>query len=66
MFQNMMKDQFKEVNGLQDTVLGQNLTFNIYRNVPFFQVLHDGRNHWVAISTYGCKPGEVFLKDSLF
>ena len=62
----MMKDQFKEMNGLQDTVLGQNLTFSIYRNIPFVQVLHDGHNHWVAISMYGCKTGEVFLMDSLF
>ena len=62
----MMKDQFKEVNGLQDTVLGQSLTLNIYRNIPFVQVLNDGHNHWVEISTYGCKPGEVFLMDSLF
>ncbi|XP_065679788.1 uncharacterized protein LOC136094113 [Hydra vulgaris] len=65
-FQNMIKDQFKEVSGLQDTVLGQNLAFSTHINKPFVQVLHNGCNHWVAISTYSCKPGEVFLMDSLF
>ena len=30
------------------------------------QILHDGNLHWVAISTYGCNPEEVFLMDSLF
>ncbi|XP_065648764.1 uncharacterized protein LOC136078033 isoform X2 [Hydra vulgaris] len=66
MFQNMMKIQFKDINGLQDTILGQTLAFNTYNNIPFVQVLHDGHSHWVAISTYRCKPGEVFLMDSLF
>ena len=34
---------------------------------PFHvQVLHDGRLHWIAISTYNCKEGEVFLMDSVF
>ncbi|XP_047145632.2 uncharacterized protein LOC124818650 [Hydra vulgaris] len=65
-FQSMMKIQFKDINGLQDTILGQNLAFNTYSNIPFVQVLHDGHSHWVAISTYRCKPGEVFLMDSLF
>ena len=30
------------------------------------QILHDGNLHWVAISTYGWSPEEVFLMDSLF
>lgn len=64
-FQDLMKTQYS-ANGLQDTVLGQLLHFDIYRNEPFVQILHDGRIHWVAISTYGCNPGEVVLMDSLF
>ena len=33
----MKKDQFKEVNGLQDTVLGQNLTLITVNVLPFQQ-----------------------------
>ena len=62
----MLKSQYIHANGLQDPVLGQWLNFAICRNIPFVQILHDGNLHWVAISTYGCNPGEVFLMDSLF
>jgi Ulp1 family protease len=64
-FQHLMKTQYN-ANGLQDTVLGQTLHYQIYRSEPFVQILHDGRIHWVVISTYGCNPGEVNLLDSLF
>ena len=65
-FQNMIKKQNTDVNGLQDPVLGETLNFSVYQSIPFVQVLHDGRLHWVAISTYGCRLGEVCLMDSLF
>ena len=29
------------------------------------QLLHDGRHHWVTISTLGCQPGEVKYYDSM-
>ena len=38
----MLKKQFSQANGLQDPVLGQTLNFNVNRNLPFVQVLHDG------------------------
>ena len=31
----------------------------------FVQVLHTGGDHWVTVSTIGCKPGEICLYDSL-
>lgn len=31
-----------------------------------FKVIHNGNLHWQAISTIGCKKGEVILLDSLF
>ena len=65
-FQQMLKSQYIHANGLQDPVLGQGINFAICRNVPFVQIVHDGNLHWVAISTCGCNPGEVFLIDSLF
>ena len=65
-FQGIMQKQHPEINGLQDPILGQTLSFSIYRNKRFVQVLHDGRLHWICISTYHCEPGEVFYFDSLF
>ena len=53
-FQSVMKNQFSDVNGLQDPILREKFHFNVYRSIPFVQVLHDGRLHWAAISSYGC------------
>ena len=64
--QKMLKKQFTEANGLQDPVLGQGLNFQVYRSIPFVQVLRDGRMHWVAMSSHGCNQGEIYLMDSLF
>ena len=64
--QKMLKKQFTEANGLHDPVLGQGLNFQVYRSIPFVQVLRNGRMHWVAISSYGCDQGEIYLMDSLF
>ena len=58
--QQMLKSQHIHANGLQDPVLGQGLNFAIC-SVLFVQILHYGNLHWVAISAYGCNPGEVFL-----
>ena len=52
--QKMLKKPFTEVNGLQIPVMWQGLNFQVYRSIPFVQLLHNGRMHWVAISTYGC------------
>ena len=59
--QKMLRKQFTEANGLQDPVLGQGVDFQVYRSIPFVRALHDGRMHWVAISTYGCNEGEIYF-----
>ena len=64
--QKILQKQHPQANGLQDPVLGQCLTFNVYKDTPFVQVLHNGNYHWLAVSTYGCQSGEVFVMDSLF
>ena len=64
--QKILKKQIYQANGLQDPVLGQTLNFNVNRNLPFVQVLHDGRIHWIAVSTFNCNEGEIKLMDSLF
>ena len=64
--QKMLKKQISQANGLQDPVLGQTLNSNFNRNLPFVQALHDGRIHWIAVSTFNCNEGEINLMDSLF
>ena len=36
------------------------------KSIPFVQVLHDVRMHWVATSTFGCNQDEICYMDSLF
>ena len=64
--QKTLKKQFSQANGLQDPVLGRTLKFNVNKNLPFVQVMHDGRIHWIALSTFNCNEGEINLMDSLF
>ena len=64
--QKMLQDQYPGVNGLQDPLNGVRLKFHVYKDTPFVQIVHDGSYHWVAVSTYSCKPGEVILMDTYF
>ncbi|XP_047127898.2 uncharacterized protein LOC124808826 [Hydra vulgaris] len=64
--QKMLLQQYPNTKGLQDPILGQNLSFAILKNEEFVQVLHDGCAHWFAISTVRCEPGHVFVMDSHF
>ena len=64
--QKMLKRKFTDAMGLQDTLLGQSLTYDVYQNKPFAQIIHNGRYHWLALSTYGCQHGEIFVLDSKF
>ena len=51
---------------LQDPVRGQNLSFYVYQNRPFVQVIHNMRYHWLALSTYRCKERDIYVVDSKF
>ena len=64
LFQRMLKKQHPNVRGLQDTLLGNNLQFDVIKT-SFVQILYTGSHHWIAISTLGCNKGEVYLLDSL-
>ena len=64
--QNILKAKYPNTNGLQDPVLGQTLNYNVYQIMPFVQILHDGRLHWITISTIGRASGCVYLMDILF
>eukprot|EP00794_Sanderia_malayensis_P018489 gene18489-20338_t len=64
--QQMMLRQYDCASGLQDPLPGQKLKFKPMTNKSFVQTLHDGKFHWVAVSTFGCSAGEVLYMDSLF
>ena len=65
-FNILCRRQFEHVAGLQDPLLGQTSQYSVMKNQKFVQILHNNRAHWVAISTYNCKNGEVNYYDSLF
>ncbi|XP_047124564.1 uncharacterized protein LOC100210608 isoform X2 [Hydra vulgaris] len=64
--QRMMSIQFNIDVGLQDPIKGKVMSFDPCPSKPFVQILHDGNIHWVCITTYDCKPGEIYIFDSLF
>ena len=53
------------VPGLQNTLLGYNLTYNIMTK-GFIQILHNGDNHWITVSTVGLHPSHIRIYDSLY
>lgn len=62
--QVILKIQFPHIPGMQDTLLGSTLAFNVITN-EFIQILHDSNLHWLLMSTFGCTDGQVNIYDSL-
>ena len=63
--QNILKQQIPFLQGLQVPSLGKTCSFDIVKQ-PFLQILHDGKDHWILISTLGTKDAEVQLYDSIY
>ena len=53
------------VDGLQDPILGNTLSFQVSGN-KMVQMLLSGNSHWVTISTVGTSHSEVIVYDSLY
>jgi hypothetical protein len=49
-FQELLKLSYAEVKGLQDTILGEALSFEICQG-KFLQILNINRNHWIVVSS---------------
>ena len=62
--QSLLKHQF-QIPGLQSVCAIQTLTIDI-EHEEFVQILHNGSNHWLTISTIGAEEGEVFLYDLMY
>ena len=61
--QQLIGKLYPRANGLQNTLLGQSMAFDVMRG-EFVQALHTGYGHWITISTYGCELGVIDIFDS--
>ena len=61
----ILKREYPEVNGLQDTVFQQNYSWKVPTS-EFVQFLHVEGSHWITISNIGEKENCVYLYDSLY
>ncbi len=50
--QMLLKKQYQDMQGLQSTLNGDTLTFNVCKGA-FVQVLNVGRRHWITIASEG-------------
>ena len=49
--QKLLKNSFKEIAGLQDTVIGKTKAFGIVKNEKkYVQILHSGSFHWICVA----------------
>ena len=64
--QILIKRQFPEVCGLQNTLLQKSINLQPFQGLNNLQIVHMGDiNHWIVISTIGCKRDEIEIYDSL-
>ena len=63
--QKLLKQQLPVRNGFQDPCCGLTYAFEIMSD-EFIQVLHNGHDHWLTISTIGAAKDEVFVFDSMY
>ena len=63
--QKLLKQQLPVRNGFQDPCCGLAYAFQIMSD-EFIQVLHNGYDHWLTISTIGAATDEVFVFDSMY
>ena len=61
--QSLLKNQFPSMCGLQPTVLGETLAFNVVKG-DFVQVILVNRNHWVTVSNIRCQRNCIDIYDS--
>ena len=62
--QNMLQRKYPAVGGLQPPLLAQKFAMEPQTG-EFVQVLNIASNHWITISTIGCKVSTVNVYDSM-
>ena len=63
--QTLLKKANPVMTGLQDVSLDLTLNFTVESH-EFIQILHNGRGHWLVVSTVGVEHPEVQVFDSLY
>ena len=64
--EQLLRQRFPQLPGLQDVALGQTMAFTIMTG-EFVQILHTSRDHWLTISNIGEQhPYKIRVYDSMF
>lgn len=64
--QTLIKKQYPEIGGLQNTLLQNSKNLQPFQGPNNLQIVHMADiNHWIVISTMGCKRDEIEIYDSL-
>lgn len=62
--QNLLKECYPHIGGLQDTGLGETLAYAI-ESGEFIQIFNVRGNHWVTVSNIGCSRNHYNVYDSI-
>lgn len=62
--QRLLKTNYPLIGGLQPTILGETLNFEVQRR-EFVQVLNVYGSHWLTVSNVFCRPGVINIYDSI-
>ena len=63
--QSIVLQEFPHLSGLQNSVLQQNLSFQVHQG-EFVQITHIRNNHWCTVSNVGCDKGVVNVYGNLY
>ena len=63
--QKLLKQAFPALSGLQSVCCGLTMNFDIEPS-EFVQVIHNGRGHWLTISTIGTSHPDVHVYNSMY
>ena len=63
--QTLLRQAFPVLSGLQSVTCGLTMNFDI-EPAEFVQIIHNGRGHWLTISTIGTSHPDVHVYDSMY
>ena len=63
--QTLLRQAFPVLSGLQSVTCGLTMNFDI-EPAKFVQIIHNGRGHWLTISTIGTSHPDVHVYDSMY
>ena len=63
--QMLLRQAFPALSGLQSVCCGRTMNF-IVEPAEFVQVIHNGRGHWLTVSTIGTSHPDIHVYDSMY